>query len=329
MLEDEVTIKLIGKITLEYPNIDQLKLRDIIGMVLNNYNITSKETSLIVSDIEEKIHLYIAVKKLDNLSAKTLYNYQLQLLNFASFIHKSVSLISTMDIRIYLACKSQKIQPTSMVTIIDILKSFFGWLKSEDVILKDPMKNIKNTKVPQKLKDPLTIEELEILRQNCEDKRGRALLEVLYATGCRVSEVKNMNKNDLDYNTLTIKVFGKGSKERIVCFSPRTKLFLKQYLDSRIDNDEALFVTKKYPIHRMSVRSIESTIKKIANKSGVKKNVFPHLLRSSMATLSLRNGASIYSIQKLLGHSSVNTTERYAISSEEYIHNEYDKHFVI
>ena len=329
MLQDEIMIKLIGKITLEYPNIDQLKLRDIIGSVLIDYNITSKEKGLITSDLPEKIQLFLAVKKLDNLSLKTIYNYRLQLNNFADFIHKPINSISTMDIRYYLAYKSQKIKPNSMVTLIDELKTFFGWCKSEEIILKDPTKNIKNTKVPKILKNPLSIEELEILRQACENKRDHAMLEVLYATGVRVSELSLMNKEDIKWETKTIKVFGKGSKERIVCFTDRTKLYLRQYLESRDDDKEALFVTLKNPIDRLGIRGIETAIKKIAKISGIKKNVFPHLIRATNASISLVNGASIYSIQKLLGHESVNTTERYAIASEGYIRNEYDKHFVI
>jgi integrase/recombinase XerD len=284
---------------------------------------------LIASDLEDRIMLFLAVKKLDNLSKKTLYNYNLQLINFASFLHKPINSISPMDIRCYMAYRSKTLQPSSMVNLIDILKTFFGWCKSEEIILKDPMQNIKNTKVPQKLKEPLTLEELEIMRQSCVNKREKAILEVFYSTGVRVSELSDMNIKDVNWDVMTIKVLcGKGSKGRIVCFTSKCKIFLKQYLQSRTDDCEALFVTGKYPLHRLGIRSLERTIKKIALRSGIKKNIFCHLLRTTHASISIANGASIYSVQKLLGHESTNTTQRYIVCDDKYLRHEYDKHFI-
>lgn len=329
MLEQTVMIKIIGKITLEYPTIDQLKLRDIIGGVLNDYNISPKGTSLIASDLEEKIFLFLATKKLENLGKGTLHNYNLQLMNFASFLHMPINSITTMDIRCYLAYKTKTCQPSSMVTITDYLKTFFGWCKSEEIILKDPTKNIKNNKVPQKLKDPLTLFELEIMRQSCKNKKEKAVLEAFYSTGIRLSELKDINKDDINWDIMTIKIRqGKGMKDRVVCFSDKCKIFLQQYLETRTDYCEALFVTDRCPKRRVGVRSVETLIKKIALASGIKKNVFCHLLRTTYASVSLERGASLYSVQKLLGHSSANTTEKYIVTNDKYLRDEYDKHFI-
>lgn len=329
MLEEEVMVKIIGKITLEFDGIDQLKLRDIVGSILNDYTITTKEKSLIVSDLEDRIMLFLAVKKLDNISDRTLYNYNLQLIKFASFLHKPINSVTTMDIRYYMALRAKLIQPSSMVNLIDVLKTFFGWCKSEEIILKDPMQNIKNTKVPQKLKEPLTLQELEFMRQSCKNKREKAMLEIFYSSGIRVSELSNINIKNVNWDALSIKIVqGKGSKDRIVFFTEKCKIFLKQYLESRTDDCEALFVTSKYPISRVGTRTLERDIKTIALRAGITRRVYPHLLRTTYATISISNGASIYSVQKLLGHNSTNTTQRYIVCNGKYLRDEYDKHFI-
>jgi len=149
---EEVTIKLLGKLSLELPQIDQLKIRNIIDEVLVNYNIQPLEKHLIVSDLPEKISYFLAVKKLDGSSELTIYNYKLQLYKFADFIHKPVSNITTVDIRMYLAqCANTNLKKTSLNNRISILKSFFGWLENEDMIIKNPMKKIKNIKVDKHL----------------------------------------------------------------------------------------------------------------------------------------------------------------------------------
>ena len=329
MLQQEVLIKIIGKLTLENNQIDQLKLRDIIGSVLINYNISPKEKSLMISDLEERIAVFIAVKRLDNLSERTLRNYTLTLMHFADFMRKPLNSVTTMDVRLFLVHKAKTLQPSSMVNLIDILKTFFGWYKAEDIILKDPMRNIKNTKVPQKIKEPLNLEELELMRQAAKNKRERCMLEVFYSTGVRVSELSNINIKDINWDTMSIKILcGKGSKDRVVLFTAKCKIFMKQYLESRTDDCDALFVTSKYPIHRVSERTLERDIKMIASRTSIKKNVFCHLYRTTCASISLENGASIYSIQQLLGHSSVVTTQRYISVNDKYLRNEYDKHFI-
>jgi integrase/recombinase XerD len=329
MLQQEATIRLIGKITLENPMINQLQLRDIISSVLSDYNISTKETSLIVSDLDERIMMFLAVKKLDNLSKRTIYNYNLQLRNFASFICKPLNSIETNDIRIYMIHRAKTLQPSSMVNLIDILKTFFGWYKAEGILNKDPTKNIKNTKVPHKIKEILTLEELELMRMACENPREKCVIEVLIATGIRVSELSNVNIKDINWSNMTMNILqAKGQKDRVVCFSPRAKIYIKQYLKSRTDDCEALFITSKGIINRLGIRSLERSVKEIAKRSGVKKNVFCHLYRSNFASTSIAHGASIYSVQKLLGHSTISTTEKYITVTDKYLRDEYDKHCI-
>jgi len=158
MFEEEIAIKVIGKVTLMDPNINQLELRDILLNVLNNYEITSKEKSLVKTDLPEKAMMYIAVKKLDGISEKTLYNYKLHLEKFNSYIPKPVNFITTTDIRIYLSQISKNKKQSTMATEISILKSFFSWLYDEEIINKNPMRKIKQPKVSKRLRNSLTIE---------------------------------------------------------------------------------------------------------------------------------------------------------------------------
>ena len=327
--KDEFIIKTIGKITLEFPEIDQRKLRNILEESLHNFQVTSEEKSLVASDVEGKIALYLATKKLDGLSINTLKSYKLHLLRFSCYIHKPVSTINTMDIRIYLARVTQGLKPSTLATEVSILKSFFGWLLDEEFIMRDPTKKIKQPKVEKRLRKSLSVEELEILKESCKTLRERALIEIFYATGCRLDEIEKLNRDDISWQDLSIHVIGKGNKERIVYISPKAKIHIKKYLMSRTDDCEALFVTTRQPIRRLGRRSIEKEFNKIGKRCGFKKRIFPHLIRHTTATLLLNNGADIVTVQKILGHSSPATTESiYAEATNEHIKEEYKKHLI-
>ena len=327
--KDEFIIKAIGKITLEFPKIDQRKLRNILEESLYNFQVTSEEKSLVASDVEGKIALYLATKKLDGLSINTLKGYKLHLLRFADYIHKPVSTINTMDIRIYLARVTQGLKASTLATEVSVLKSFFGWLLEEEFIVRDPTKKIKQPKVEKRLRKSLTVEELEILKESCKTLRERALVEIFYATGCRLDEIEKLNRDDINWQDLSVNVIGKGNKERIVYISPKAKIHVRKYLMSRIDDCEALFVTSRQPIRRLGRRSIEKEFNKIGKRCGFKKSIFPHLIRHTTATLLLNNGADIVTVQKLLGHSSPATTEGiYAEATNQHIKEEYKKHLI-
>ena len=325
---EEVTIKLTGKLSLELPELDQLKIRNIIDKVLINYEINPKEKHLVVSDIPEKIQYFLAVKKLDGAKSSTLYNYNLSLNKFSEFIHKTVNSITTVDIRMYLAtisnCKNLK--STSINNKISTLKSFFSWLENEEMIIKNPMRKIKNVKVPKRLRHSLTQDELELLRDACKTIRQRAILEFLFSTGCRLAEMVNVNKDDIKWDKGEITVIGKGDKERIVFINAKAKLYLKKYLKQRenIENP-ALFVTIRKPNLRLGRRSIEKEINAIAESAGINKPVYPHLIRHTTATLALKAGMSLTSIQSILGHEDPSTTQIYAETNTESVKEEYKK----
>lgn len=325
---EEFVIKAIGKISLEYPQIEQLRLRDILYEVLYNYNVFPIETGLVASDIEEKMIIFLACKKLEGRSEKTLYNYKLILQKFASYIHKPISTITVMDLRMYLAATTKELKPSTINAITSCFKSFFGWLELEEYIPKNPTKKLQQYKLPIRLRKSLNIEELEKLRDACITVRERALLEFTYSTACRVSEIESTNIDDLHFGENSLRVIGKGDKEREVYFSPKAKLYVEKYLAQRKDNSPALFVTSKYPHSRMGVRSIEREIAKIAKRAGFDKAVFPHLLRHTAATLALQSGASLTTVQKLLGHQDPATSEIYAEIDNETVKHEYRKHLI-
>ncbi len=323
--KDEVVIKMVGKLSLEFPEINQLKVRELLEEVLYKYDVKPTETALVVSDIEDKIGIYLASKKLDGLSPKTLKNYQYNLMIFANYLRKPLATINAMDLRMYLAQRCKGLKPSSVNGQISILKSFFGWLANEEYIPKNPTTKLKQTKEPKRVRHAMTEEEIELLRQACKTDREKALIEFLISTGCRLSEVVGVNKDNINWYEMSLFVIGKGNKERKVYFNTKAKILLKKYLDSRKDNNEALFVTSKKPHTRLGGRSIQREIQKIAHRAGMDKSIYPHLFRHSFATHKLNSGMSLPVIQHLMGHENPSTTQIYAELSEENVMHEYKK----
>lgn len=323
--KNEVIIKLVGRLSLEFPDIDQLKIREIAEGVLYKYDVFPQETGLITTDVEEKLQLYLAVKKMDGLSPRTLKNYNYNLLIFASYIRKPLSTVTAMDLRMYLAQRCKNMKPGSVNAQIYILKSFFGWLYIEEYIPKNPTLKLKSTKEPKRLRKPLNDEEVELLRQACKTEREKAILEFLVSSGTRLSEIVGIDKSDINWHELSLNVIGKGNKERKVYFSVKAKILLKKYLDSRNDNCSALFVTSRRPHGRLGNRSIERDISKIAARAGFDKSVYPHLFRHSYASHNINAGMPLHILQKLMGHESADTTLIYAEISDENIQHEYKK----
>ena len=188
------------------------------------------------------------------------------------------------------------------------------------------MDKINTIRKDESTREPLTSEELEILHGGCKTLREKALLSFFVATGCRLNEVSQLKKTDVNFNEQKAQVLGKGNKTRSVYFNAKAKVHLKKYLLSRTDDSEYLFVTERLPITFMSNRTIQNSIDKIKNQSGLSTNVFPHKLRHSFASTMMRNGADITTVRDILGHSTVKTTEIYAKTSSVTVEYEYRKH---
>ncbi|WP_088187532.1 site-specific tyrosine recombinase/integron integrase [Desulfosporosinus sp. FKA] len=303
------------------------ELRESLSSILSQYDIKPAMIPNGHPDLKQKINLFLDGKRLEGLSSSTLNDYALELKIFAQYIHKATNDITTGDIRGYLG-EFEHLKPSSLSKKLSVLKSMLGWLASEDIIRKDPTAKIKPPKKEQRVPKALTIEELEMIRESCITPRERALIEVYYATGARLSEVQRLNREDIDWQTMSARVIGKGNKERTVYFSFKASYHLKKYLMRRLDEVPALFTTERQPFRRLSNRGIQRAIGIIAARSGVKKNVHPHIFRHTFATLMLNNGADLVAVQGLLGHTDPATTQIYAQITDEKRKQAYKQYLV-
>ena len=233
---------------------------------------------------------------------------------------KRVDQITTEDLRQHLT-NHQRENNSSKTTIDNIRRifsSFFSWLEDEDYILKNPVKRIHRVKKGKVVKEILTDENLEVLRDNCESIRDLAIVELLISTGIRVGELVNLNISDLNFNERECVVFGKGESERVVYFDARTKIHLIEYLNQRTDENPALFVSFRKPYKRLGINGVESRLKNIGFKSNIS-NVHPHMFRRTLATNAIDKGMPIEQVQKLLGHTKIDTTMHYAMVNQNNV----------
>lgn len=298
------------------PKVDKPGLLLSLTAILAQYDIKPALVPNGHPDLAAKIKLFLAGKRLEGLSSITLDSYELDLRIFAEHVHKATNDITTADIRIYLS-EWGHLKISSLSKRLSVLKSMFGWLANEGVIARDPTKQIKPPRKEQRTPKALTIEELEMIREACVTPRERALIEVYYATGARLTEVQQLNRGDIDYQAMSVVVVGKGNKQRPVYFSFKAMYHLKKYLMRRMDDVDALFVTERRPYRRLSTKGIQREVKIIAGRSEVKKNVHPHIFRHTFATLMLNNGADLVAVQGLLGHVDPATTLIYSVLSDE------------
>lgn len=297
-----------------------------ISSIIARYHVKRVEDDEVHPDLEDNIQLFLSSKKLEGLSEITLKSYDLELGIFAESVRKRVEDITTAHIRVFLG-SFEHLKMSSLSRKLSVLKSFFSWLAGEEIIQRDPTAKIKPPRLEKRAPKALTIEELEMLREHCETNRQRAFIEVLYATGCRLSEVHGMDIKSIDQQSMSAQVVGKGNKERTVYFSFRAMYHLNKYVKERTDDDAALFVTERRPYRRLSRRGIQREVGKIAEQANVK-NVSPHVLRHTFATLTLNNGAELAAVQALLGHESPETTMIYAQLTEGKKQEAYKKYLV-
>ncbi len=277
----------------------------------------SGEDSPLVEKNESLLNLFISAKKVEGCSEKSLKYYQSTIEALFKKLDKKITEISTNDLRCYLS-DYQENKNSSKVTIDNIRRifsSFFSWLEDEDYILKSPVKRIHKVKTAKTIKETLSDEELEVLRDNCKDIRDLALVEILSSTGIRVGELVKINRNDIDFHERSCIVTGKGNKEREVYFDARTKLHLKQYLNCRTDDNKALFVSLSKPYLRLSIGGVEAVLRKLGMRCKIAK-VHPHKFRRTLATMAIDKGMPIEQVQQLLGHVKIDTTLHYAMVNQ-------------
>ena len=269
---------------------------------------------------DKLVDSFISSKRIEGCSEKSLKYYQKTINNMLGAVGKQVKHIDTDDLRKYLT-NYQEDNNSSRVTIDNIrriLSSFFSWLEEENYIMKSPVRRIHKIKTASTIKDTYTDEALEQMRDDCTDLRDLALIDMLSSTGMRVGELVLLNRSDIDFEERECVVLGKGNKERIVYFDARTKLHLKQYLDSRTDDNEALFVSLKAPNKRLNIGGVEVRIRKIGKRLNIHK-AHPHKFRRTLATMAIDKGMPIEQLQQLLGHRRIDTTLQYAMVKQSNV----------
>lgn len=299
---------------------------DSLRIILNDYAIERKSNELaVISEGKERaIKMFFVTKKVEGCSDNTIQYYAGVLRRFFSEIQCDLNQIASDRIRYYIAIRSQrdKLGKVSQDNELRVLKSFFAWCTAEDYISKNPTLNIKAIKKEKRLKTSFTEIELEKLRKSAVTKRDTAIIETLFSTGCRVSELCGMNRSDL--NGDEILVFGKGGKERICYLNAKARLALDDYLKSRTDSEAALFVSSRKPYARLKRESIERDIRDIGKLAGVQK-CHPHRFRRTSATIALNRGMPLDQVQKMLGHEDIATTTIYARSEIENVKSSHRK----
>ena len=309
------------------PDVDRSKIEARIYSVMALYEIRSRQSEPGHPDMIQKFKQYLAAKKLEGYAKSTLEGYELELQKFIEQVPYPAVEITADDIRLYLS-QFERLKPSSIAKKLFALRSFFGWLKNEEIIHQNPTERIKQPKQEQRMPKALNIAELELLREHCKTSRERALLEVLYATGTRLEEIQQVDRASIDWSDMSFPVIGKGDRERLVYMSIRAVYHLGKYLKSRSDDCPALFVTERKPIRRLGMRQIQKDIKHIGTRAGIGEKVHPHVLRHTFATLLLENGAELSEVQHLLGHTSPVTTQGYTNVTEQKKKNAHKKYLI-
>lgn len=309
----------------KYVRINDLQeLETKIEIILSDYEVDKRETDVIVygSDIPETVQNYIVSKKIAGLSEKTLYLYLIILTDFFRTVCKKPETIMASDIKIYLY-KYQKEHNISNRTLDcrrTVICSYFNWMASEEYLTKNPAINIQPIKYERKHKKPMTQLDLEKVRSSCETVREKAIVEMLYSTGCRVTELERLNISDVNFDTKEVILFGKGDKHRTSYINAKAEVALKDYLSTRTDDNPALFVYDRKPYSRLKKSGIELIIRKLSDRTnGITIHVTPHIFRHTTATTSLDRGMNIVDVSKLLGHSRIETTMEYITTNSNSV----------
>ena len=312
---EEKLVKIINEMA-DYLNISQMKkLQEVL---LKNLSDARPEKEQVSN--EEYLKMFIDAKQIEGCSARTLQYYQVTVEHLLKNVDIPIRKVTTDEIRTYLAEYQQR-NNCSKVTVDNVrrnISSFFSWLEEEDYILKSPMRRIHKIKTKQPVKEIISDEMIEMLRDHCRCTRDLAMIDLLYSTGIRVGELVGLNISDIDFEERECIVYGKGDKERRVYFDAKAKLHLQNYISTRNDTNPALFVTLDAPYERLKISGVEIRVRELGRKLNIEK-IHPHKFRRTMATRAIDKGMPIEQVQKILGHSQIGTTMQYAIVNQNNV----------
>lgn len=295
---------------------------------LQNYEVQERCTEVAIHDNTNMglVRKFIATKKLEGKSERTLRRYQPELEKLVYFLDKKLYEVSPYDLRLYLSLykEQRKISNRTLENMRKTISTFFGWLHDEGLIGQNPARAVKQIKYDKIVRKPFTPVERERLKNACCQLRDLALTEFLYASGLRVSEVVSLDRTSIDFITREATVIGKGGKERRFYLSEVCAEYLRQYLNSRCDNNAALFVGTKSPYRRLTKEGVEYIVKDLGRRAGVS-NVHPHRFRRTLATDLVRKGVPIQDVAQILGHSDLRTTQVYVALDQSTVKYHYSQ----
>lgn len=328
-IKEEMINEIMMRIQKYVPDENLSNVENEIVCCAYKYDISQKKTYEIVEydDYNGKLlNLYLGSLAVEGKSPKTIQRYALVLKMFNENIHKSLRDVTTNDLRYYLACyKSQRhVSGTTLDGMRRVFTAFFNWLEVEEYILKSPARRVSRIKKDTKKERELHEDELEKLANGCKNIRDRALLEFMYATAARVSEIAAININDVNFQEKSVLLHGKGGKDRTSFFTDKAAYYLKEYLNTRKDNNEALFVSLKNPNNRVTKDSIEQMVRSLGKKVDLDK-IHPHRFRVTRITILVNRGMALQDVQEIAGHADINTTQMYYRGNREHVRAEYMK----
>ena len=328
--------ELIASLTNNFSTNDITMILSALDTIAYNYEISKKCTDLVVCGDEERrkmVTLYLATKKIAGCSDGTIKFYGGRLKIFLEMVDKKFEEISANDIRMFLVMFKNRggredghVSDRTLDKVRQILSDFFQWCVNEDYLIKNPCKNIPNIKFVPKPRKALTRMELEKLRRACKNERDLAMIDMLYSTGCRVAELAKMKFSDINWETKTVHIIGKGGKHNDCPLNANALLSLEEYTKTRKGNSDYIFVKSRKPYLPISREAIEDRFRVLTELIDCK--VVPHTIRHTTATLAYENGMNIECIQKLLGHSNISTTQIYAEISDIEVRNAHKKYIV-
>ena len=325
-MKQELTLAVMQNMAPHLDNLQIKKLQSVLETVLCNYEVRPESRLLQKSKEEEQaenselLAKFLSSKRIEGCSEKSLKYYRTTIEAMQVMLQKSVKLVTTEELRQYLTDYQERRQSgrVTMDNIRRILSSYFAWLEDEDYIIKSPVRRIHKVKTASCIKETYTDEDLERMRDYCDELRDLAIIDMLASTGMRIGEMVLLNRRDINYNERECVVLGKGDKERIVYFDARTKLHLLDYLESRSDDNPALFVSLRAPYERVKIGCIETRLRELGKKLNIAK-VHPHKFRRTLATMAIDKGMPIEQLQRLLGHQRIDTTLMYAMIKQSNV----------
>ena len=322
-MKSRIINKIKSKMKLYLDENQLVILDETLRNVLKDFDLVEAKCEFDVKQSQENSILlmnFLASKHVEGCSERTIMYYHSTIDKMLNVVNKKIEFISTDDLRKYLADykDNNNASKTTIDNVRRVLSSFFSWLEDEDYILKNPVRRIRKIKTKKVVKEVISDENFEILRDSCSNVRDLAMIELLASTGIRVGELVNLNIDDVLFNERECVVLGKGDSERIVYFDAKTKIHLLKYLENRTDNNPALFVSFKKPYKRLGINGVERRIRELGNGANIKK-VHPHKFRRTMATNAIDKGMPIEQVQKLLGHVQIDTTMQYAMVNQSNV----------